>query len=137
MRLTILAAFICALAIAPLKASAEEPADSIQAVIESQLQAFQASDVETAFTFAAPGIQQIFQNPQNFGRMVQNHYPMVWRPRHHEMRQFIQTDSGPVQVVLFQDAAGHLHEAGYLMELIDGQWRIAGVKLRRLPSVGT
>ena len=137
MRLTIFAVFLCALFAMPQTPRAEEPADSIQAVIQGQLDAFQASDVETAFTFASPGIQQIFQNPQNFGRMVQNHYPMVWRPRHHEMRQLVQTDSGPVQVVLFQDAAGHLHEAGYLMEMIEGQWRIAGVKLRRLPSVGT
>ena len=137
MRLTILAAFICALLVAPLKAQAEEPADSIQAVIESQLQAFQASDVETAFTYASPGIQRIFQTPQNFGRMVEFQYPMVWRPRRHEMMQFLETNAGPVQVVLFEDASGQLHEAGYLMELVEGNWRIAGVKLRRLPGVGT
>ena len=137
MRLTILAAFICALLVAPFQAKAEEPADSIQAVIESQLQAFQASDVEKAFTFASPGIQKIFQTPKNFGRMVEFRYPMVWRPRRHEMMQFIQTESGPVQVVLFEDTSGQLHEAGYLMELVEGRWRIAGVKLRSLPGVGT
>ena len=137
MRLTILAAFICTLLVAPLKAQAEEPADSIQAVIQSQLEAFQASDVEKAFTYASPGIQRIFETPQKFGRMVEFSYPMVWRPRRHEMMQFIETESGPVQVVLFEDASGVLHEAGYLMELVEGRWRIAGVKLRRLPGVGT
>ena len=53
MRLTILAAFMCALLITPFKAQSEEPADSIQSVIESQLDAFQASDVEKAFTYAS------------------------------------------------------------------------------------
>lgn len=118
-------------------AQAEEPADSIQAVIESQLQAFQRSDVASAFTHASPTIQQKFGDPKTFGRMVELSYPMVWRPRRHEMRQLVQTDAGPVQVVLFEDVTGRLHEAGYLMQEIDGVWRINGVHIRELPSVGT
>ena len=123
-------------AILPLRAVAEEPADSIQTVISDQIAAFRASDVETAFGFAAPSIQRQFGDPENFGRMVRQGYPMVWRQRRFEMRQLVDTDFGPVQVVLFEDAAGVLHEAGYLMVEVDGVWRIAGVKLRRVPQVG-
>ena len=123
-------------AILPMRAMAEEPADSIQTVISDQIAAFRASDVETAFGFASPSIQRQFGDPENFGRMVRQGYPMVWRPRRFEMRQLVDTDSGPVQVVLFEDAAGVLHEAGYLMVEVDGVWRIAGVKLRRVPQVG-
>lgn len=116
---------------------ADEPAPAIQSVIESQLAAFQANDLDRAFTFAAPTIQKMFGDPQNFGRMVQSGYPMVWRPARHEMLQLVQTTSGPVQVVLFEDAAGMLHEAGYLMKMVNGIWRIAGVHIRKRPGVGT
>lgn len=122
--------------VAPVRAMAGEPEDSIQAVISDQIAAFRASDVETAFGFASPNIQQQFGDPQNFGRMVRQGYPMVWRQRRFEMRQLVDTDFGPVQVVLFEDNAGALHEAGYLMVEIDGAWRIAGVQLRKVPQVG-
>ena len=52
----------------------------IRGVIQSQLDAFLADDVNTAFTFAAPNIKRMFGSAENFGRMVQNGYPMVWRP---------------------------------------------------------
>ena len=120
----------------PLQASADEPADAIQSVITNQLSAFQANDVETAFGHASPMIQEKFGSPQNFGRMVEDAYPMVWRPRRYQMRELVEIDFGPVQVVLFEDAAGGLHEAGYLMRLVDGVWRIDGVQLRRLPQLG-
>lgn len=127
-------AFVVGLLSLPLRA--EEPNNSIEAVIESQIQAFQRKDVAAAFTHASPTIQQKFGDAQTFGRMVEMAYPMVWQPRRHEMRQLVQTDFGPVQVVLFEDASGQLHEAGYLMQRIDGVWRINGVKLRALPGVG-
>ncbi len=117
-------------------ALAEEPADGIQAVISQQLADFQRSDVDAAFRHAAPGIQAIFGNSKAFGQMVQNSYPMVWRPARVEMMQLVQTNAGPVQVVLFEDQSGRLHEAGYLMKQVDGIWRIAGVRLREAPGVG-
>lgn len=52
----------------------------IQNVIAAQIEAFQQDDFQTAFTFASPKIQMLFGSPENFGKMVQNGYPMVWRP---------------------------------------------------------
>ena len=127
---------LCLVALMP-PAFAEEPGDTIQGVIADQLSAFQANDVERAFNHATPMIQQKFGDPGNFGRMVALGYPMVWRPKRYEWRQLVETDSGPVQVVLFEDASGALHEAGYLMQQIDGLWRINGVHVRALPQVGT
>ena len=120
----------------PGPARADEPGDSIQSVIERQLSAFRANDLDGAFAFASPMIQQKFGDPQNFGQMVQSGFPMVWRPARYEMLELVETPSGLVQVVLFEDAAGQLHEAGYLMQLIDGEWRINGVHIRRRPGVG-
>ncbi|MEM0988254.1 MAG: DUF4864 domain-containing protein [Pseudomonadota bacterium] len=117
-------------------AHAEEPADSIQSVIEDQLSAFQQNDAATAFQFASPSIQSKFGNAETFARMVQQGYPMVWRPRSHRMGELLQTEVGPVQVVVFEDTSGRLYEAGYLMQEVDGVWRINGVKLRALPALG-
>jgi hypothetical protein len=48
-----------------------------------------------------------------------------------------QTEMGPVQMVLFQDAQGRFYEAAYEMRLVDGVWRINGVYLRKSPGVGS
>ena len=123
------------LAGAPLRA--EEPADSIKSVITSQLSAFQANDLDAAFAHASPTIQTKFRNPEIFGQMVATGYPMIWRPAGYEMLDLRQTEMGPVQMVLFQDAQGRFYEAAYEMRLIDGVWRIDGVYLRQSPGVGS
>ena len=60
----------------PLAAQDED----IQAVIESQMRAFQAGDSAAAFEHASPLIKRIFGNSRNFGMMVRQGYPMVWAP---------------------------------------------------------
>jgi len=59
---------------------AQAQSDEIKAVIGNQIEAFLADDFATAFTFASPMIREIFRTPENFGSMVRNGYPMVWRP---------------------------------------------------------
>ncbi|MEM7212547.1 MAG: DUF4864 domain-containing protein [Pseudomonadota bacterium] len=125
------------LLLAPWTVQSAEPDDSIQAVIADQIAAFQKNDVERAFTHASPNIQRMFGDPKRFGQMVEQGYPMVWRPARYEWLKVVQTDFGPVQVVLFEDQSGRLHEAGYLMQQVDGVWRINGVKLREVEGVGT
>ncbi len=118
-------------------ARAEEPADSIQAVIVSQLDALQADDPAVAFAHASPTIQSKFGTPEVFRSMVETGYPMIWRPARYQMLALAQTSAGPVQTVLFQDREGRLFEAAYEMQLIDGVWRINGVTLRALPGLGS
>ena len=133
-----LAALALALALAAgLPVRADEPADSIRAVIVAQLDAFRANDLVGAYAHASPIIQSIFRNPQVFGQMVETGYPMIWRPSHFEMLGLTPIPSGQVQTVLFQDRQGRFHEADYEMRLIGGEWRINGVRLRALPGVGS
>lgn len=113
-----------------------EQAGEIQGVISGQIAAFQANDLNAAFGFASPSIQQIFRSPDQFGRMVKQGYPMVWRPARFEMMDILMTERGPVQLVMFEDQSGRLHEAGYLMQEVNGQWRINGVHVREMPGVG-
>jgi hypothetical protein len=132
----LVAAMLLALAIVR-PVAADEPADSVQAVIERQIDAFQRNDLAEAFGYAAPGIQSTFRTPENFGRMVETGYPMVWRPARYSMLDLSETPDGLMQTVLFEDRNGRLHEAAYLMLEVDGAWRIAGVWLTTLPGVGT
>ena len=134
MRMLVAAVLLAIAVIRPV--AAEEPAESIQAVIEQQLAAFQRSDLAEAFSYAAPNIQSMFRTPETFGRMVETGYPMVWRPARHRMLDLAETPEGPVQTVLFQDRKGRFHEAAYLMRQVGGVWRIAGVQLSALPGIG-
>ncbi|MFQ5564865.1 MAG: DUF4864 domain-containing protein [Paracoccaceae bacterium] len=118
-------------------ARADEPADSIQAVIVAQLDALQANDLAGAFAHASPAIQSKFGTPEVFQSMVETGYPMIWRPARYQMLVLAETAAGPVQTVLFQDRQGRLFEAAYEMQLIDGVWRINGVTLRALPGIGS
>jgi hypothetical protein len=120
-----------------MPARAEEPADSIRAVIAAQLEALQANDLTGAFARASPMIQSKFRTPEIFGRMVETGYPMIWRPAGHQMLDLVETARGPVQKVMFQDRQGRFYEAAYEMVLVDGVWRIDGVYLRPAAGVGT
>ena len=113
-----------ALMLLPLSASAEEPADSIHAVIADQLGAFQRSDLPAAFAHASPSIQSIFGTPERFGQMVRGGYPMIWRPQRFQMLGLLPGPDLQVQTVLFEAQDGALFEADYEMILIDGTWRI-------------
>lgn len=99
----------------------------IQNVISAQIEAFQQDDFEAAFTFASPKIQMLFGSPENFGKMVRNGYPMVWRPSDVTfLRQ--KTDSGVVfQEMRFFDASGVGHAFIYEMVDVSGSWKVNGV----------
>jgi hypothetical protein len=117
-------------------ARAEEPNDSIEGVIQDQIDAFLADDVATAFTFASPSIQSIFQTPENFGMMVRNGYPMVWRPTDVDFAELRDVAGGLWQRVIVTDQAGRVHALDYNMVEVDGIWQINAVQLLEMPEVG-
>jgi hypothetical protein len=110
-------------------------ADSIQDVISSQLDAFQADDFATAFTFASPMIKRLFGTPERFGSMVREGYPMVWRPAD---VAFIGQESrgGRVyQKIRIQDAQGAYHGLEYEMIETENGWQINGVRFIQMPDL--
>ena len=125
-----------AAALVALAASASAQQEVFPSVIGNQIEAFRADDVETAFDFAAPGIQSMFGTPDNFGRMVQQGYPMVWRPGSVEYLGARQTDYGWMQEILVTDAEGRLHKLAYLMVETAAGWKIGGVQVLTAPEVG-
>lgn len=101
----------------------------IEANISAQIQAFKADDFATAFTFASPSIQRLFQTPDNFGQMVRNGYPMVWRPADIRFLELREIAGALWQKVMITDANGRVHILDYQMIPLEGGWKINGVQL--------
>ena len=108
----------------------------IEATINRQIEAFQADDFATAFTFASPSIQGMFGTSERFGAMVRQGYPMVWRPSDVQYLDLENRSGLLFQRVLVRDAAGALHLLEYQMIRVEEAWRINGVVLLRPPDVG-
>ncbi len=120
------------------KAYSEEPsgAEGARAVIQSQLSAFEDEAVKSAYEYAAPNIQRIFPNPEVFGRMVREGYPMVWNPSETSFLDAERRGETIVQRLRIIDQAGTPFIAEYTMVQVDGKWRIAGVQIKKDESYG-
>ena len=123
------------IAFAPMAQAQQSPNPAIEQTIQSQIDAFLADDFATAFTFASPGIQGMFGTPENFGAMVRQGYPMVWRPSDVTFGDLREIAGALWQRVVVTDANGTLHYLDYRMEQVDGQWRISGVQILPAPQV--
>jgi hypothetical protein len=118
-----------------LSVSAQEARNpAIETTIQQQFDAFRADDVGTAFSFASPTIKGLFGTPENFGMMVRNGYPMVWRPAEVQYLELRKVAGNLWQRVMVTDQAGRTHLLDYQMIKTDDGWQINAVQL--LPSVG-
>jgi hypothetical protein len=108
----------------------------IREVIESQLEAFNARDVNEAWSYASPMIQGMFGNPTNFGVMVENGYPMVWTNRGAEFGELRDVAGRLYQRVIVEDANGASHVLEYQMIETAGGWQINGVTVLPPEDVG-
>ena len=110
--------------------------EEIEGTIRSQMDAFLQDDFDTAFSFASPSIKGIFGSPENFGRMVREGYPMVWRPDDVEFGSLREENGRLRQRVTVIDGAGRAHALDYdMIETPDG-WQINGVELIRAQGIG-
>lgn len=107
----------------------------IEATIGAQVEAFRADDLATAFSYASPTIQGLFQTPENFGAMVRRGYPMVWRPAEIRYLGLRQEDGLFWQRVFVSDAQGGVHILDYQMIELETGWKINAVYLVRPPGV--
>ncbi|SFD50650.1 protein of unknown function [Sulfitobacter brevis] len=106
----------------------------IESTINSQFEAFKADDFERAFDFATPSLQQLFQSPENFKRMVTTGYPMVWRPGEVRYLELKEIGGSIFQRVQVTDAKGFTHLLLYQMVETEAGWRIASVQLLDAPG---
>lgn len=115
-----------------LPAKADDAA--IRSVITAQIEAFQADDFTAAFDFASPTIQQIFETPENFGTMVRQGYPMVWRPAQVDFLTVDTVDGLLWQNVMIRDQAGAVHILEYQMIEQENGWKINAVRKKVEPG---
>jgi hypothetical protein len=108
----------------------------LQDIIRQQLDAFNARDVDLAWTFASPMIQGMFGNPGNFGVMVSEGYPMVWDNSAAKFMAQREVDGRIYQQVMVQDTNGALHVLEYAMIQTAQGWKIDGVSVLPPPDVG-
>ena len=101
--------------------------EEVHYTISSQIDAFKKNDVNEAYTFAAPNIQAQFPNPDTFGLMVKNGYPIIWKPKSFKFVKFKDLGDKCIQRVLFQSYEGSLETYDYIVEKNNNLWRIAGV----------
>jgi hypothetical protein len=117
---------------AALGAQAQEAA--IRGTISQQFDAFKLDDFATAFGFASPSLQQYFMTPENFGRMVTQGYPMVWRPADVDFLELREEAGTYWQKVQITDEAGRVHYLEYRMQQGADGWRISGVQILDAPG---
>jgi Domain of unknown function (DUF4864) len=121
-------------AVLALPAVAQE--EPIRNTIQSQIDAFQADDFTRAFTFASPTIKGMFGTPENFGAMVKQGYPMVYRPAQVQMMELREVAGNLWQRVRITDQAGAGWYLDYMMiETAEG-WQINAVQIMPAPDVG-
>lgn len=106
----------------------------VRAVIEAQLKAFAADDATKAFSFAAPGIRELFGTPQQFIGMVRTSYPVLLNPTSVVFLKVVRANDGVAdelrQSVQLTDTDGRLWLATYhLLRQADKSWRIGGCDL--------
>lgn len=112
---------------------------SAQTTIEQQLRAFQAGDGETAYSFAAPTIKQIFPSADIFMGMVESQYTPIARPKSYSFGKVEETTpTSIIQQVLITGPDGKDYEAIYTLELQpDGVYRITGVSMKAANTLST
>ncbi|OYX25138.1 MAG: DUF4864 domain-containing protein [Rhodobacterales bacterium 32-66-7] len=108
----------------------------IQSTIQAQIDAFQADDFAKAFSYASPNIKGLFGTAENFGAMVKNGYPMVYRPTEVEMQDLREIAGNLWQRVRVVDQEGRAHLLDYMMVETPEGWQINAVQLLPAPDVG-
>lgn len=128
----LLRALLLILPLACSPATIAQPADetALRGTITRQLEAMNRDDGAAAFAIASPMIQDMFQDPPTFMRMVQIGYPQVYHSRSHRFLKLESTDGRLFQRVLIESDSGTV-VARYEMIEIDGAWRINGCMIER------
>ena len=126
--------FLYALMLSGLGLPALAQEAPIRQTIQSQLDAMQADDFPSAYTFASPTIKKIFGSVENFEAMVKKGYPMVWQHQAVKMLELRTVAGNLWQRVMVTDLQGSTYLLDYMMVETPEGWQINAVQL--LPQAG-
>ena len=112
---------------------AADDVSNVQSIIRLQEQAIGRDDAASAFSFAAPSIQSIFQDPETFMSMVRKGYAPIYRHKSFDFGVSRTVEGKVAQSVTIVDADGVSWEALYILEQQpDGSMKISGCTLSKL-----
>ncbi|MBW7471764.1 DUF4864 domain-containing protein [Marinobacter sp. M216] len=109
---------------------AEDKDTAIRNAILLQIEAFANDDDEAAWTIASEGIKRRFGSSDVFLSMVREAYPAVHRASTIEFAERVPHGPFEIQVVRLQGPEGKRWDAYYRMVLIEGEWKVAGVRVQ-------
>ena len=118
---------------------AEDDLTKARGIVEQQIVAFLHDDIDTAYSFAAPGIKNMYPEPQRFIDMVKRHYEPVYRPGNYAFGRSLSDNDGNTIALelLITGPKGKDWRAIYVLKRQeDGVFQISGVKLSRLKAPG-
>ena len=124
-------ALILSLAALPVAA---QDTSAIADIIDEQMQAFEARDIDRAFSFASPSLQRMFGSAETFGHMVEHGYSTVWNNTSVSYLGLRQERGRWVQRVMIQDAEGAVVLFDYHMIENGDSWRIDAVTPVDVPA---
>lgn len=108
---------------------------ALRNLVERQIDAFRHDDGPTAFSFASPGLREMFGDADRFMSMVRDGYRPVYRPRSYAFGPERDAESGPELSLRVQDEAGADWDAVYSFEKDSGGvWHISGCRLVKAPG---
>jgi hypothetical protein len=111
-------------------AVAEDDVATAQTIIRSQVEAFGRDDAAAAYSYAAPGIHEMFPQADAFLGMVQRRYAPVYRHKSFEFGDSHAAEGKIAQAVHIVDSDGVPWEALYTLEQqSDGSIKISGCML--------
>ena len=118
---------------------AEDDLTTARGIVEQQIVAFLKDDVDTAYSFAAPGIKKVYPEPQRFIDMVKRNYQPVYRPGNYAFgRALSDTEGNTIALeLLITGPKGKDWRAIYVLKRQDdGGFQISGVRLSKLKAPG-
>ena len=131
MRVILLIIGFCLACLAP--ANAAEDGTAARNTIRSQVEAFGRDDTASAYSYAAPSIQEMFPQAETFMNMVRRGYAPVYRHKSFEFGEMRRVDGKIEQDARIIDADGMAWEALYtLEEQPDGSLKISGCVLKAI-----
>ena len=111
-------------------AHAADDVAAAQGIIRSQVEAIERDDAATAYSYAAPAIQNMFPQADIFLGMVQRTYTPIYRHKSFEFGEGRAADGKIAQAVHIVDAEGVPWEGLYTLEQEpDGSIKISGCVL--------
>ena len=118
---------------------AQDDLTQARSIVEQQIVAFLNDDIDTAYSFAAPGIKNMYPEPQRFIEMVKRNYQPVYRPGNYAFGRS-QTDSKGDTIaveLLITGPKGKDWRAIYVLKRQDdGIFQISGVRLLKSKTPG-